>query len=309
MTSVTEWRAAGSFFEHRGHRIFWREANNSGAPTLLLIHGFPTASWDWEKIWPDLVARYHVLTLDMIGFGFSDKPYAYDYRIMDQADICDEFLRMRGVKEYHLFSHDYGDTVACELIARDLEDVQRPKLLSVGFLNGGLFPETHHRTFSQSLLLSPIGPLVALMTSKERMTKSMREVFGKYLPPDEETIDSIWALIKNNHGERIMHKLIHYIPERIEYRERWVGGMQKTTVPLKLIDGRVDPISGAHMAAHYRELIPNANVTELAEVGHYPQVQAPKQVLDAYLGFRDEIARSPSPSRDPTQGVQSWNSE
>jgi pimeloyl-ACP methyl ester carboxylesterase len=291
MTSVTEWRAAGSFFEHKGHRIFWREAGDSGAPTLLLIHGFPTASWDWEKVWPDLVARYRVLTLDMIGFGFSDKPYSYNYSIMDQADIYDEFLVMRGVKEYHLFSHDYGDTVACELIARDLENAHRPKLLSVAFLNGGLFPETHHRIFFQSLLLSPIGPLVSLMTTKKAMTQNMREVFGEYLPPDQETTDSIWALIKNNHGDRIMHKLIHYIPERIEHRERWVGGIQKTTVPVKLIDGRVDPISGAHMVVHYRELIPNANVTELPEVGHYPQVQAPGQVLKAYLEFRGAQGR------------------
>jgi pimeloyl-ACP methyl ester carboxylesterase len=292
MTSVAEWRAAGSFFEHRGHRIFWREADKSAAPVLLLIHGFPTASWDWDKIWPELSGRYHLLTLDMIGFGFSDKPYRYDYRIMDQADIYDEFLTMKGVREYHLFAHDYGDTVASELIARDLENTRRPKLRSVGFLNGGLFPETHHRIFFQSLLLSPIGPLLSLTTTKNGMTEHMREVFGKYLPPDQETMDSIWALIKNNHGERIMHKLIHYIPERIEYRERWVGGIQKTTVPVKLIDGRVDPISGAHMAAHYREVIPNANVTELAEAGHYPQVQAPKEVLKAYLEFRDQIAKS-----------------
>jgi pimeloyl-ACP methyl ester carboxylesterase len=176
MTSVTEWRAAGSFFEHKGHRNFWREAGNSNTPTLLLIHGFPTASWDWEKIWSDLVARYHVITLDMIGFGFSDKPYSYAYSIINKADIYDEFLNLRG--------------------------------------------------------------------------------------------------------------LIHYIPERIENRERWgVGGIQKTTVPVKLIDGRVDPISGAHMVAHYRELIPNANVTELAEVGHYPQVQAPGQVLGSLPRF------------------------
>jgi hypothetical protein len=61
------------------------------------------------------------------------------------------------------------------------------------------------------------------MTTKKSMTDHMREVFGKYLPPHQETVDSIWALIKNNHGDRIMHKLIHYIPERIENRERWVG--------------------------------------------------------------------------------------
>jgi pimeloyl-ACP methyl ester carboxylesterase len=291
MTSLAEWRASGSFFEHKGHRIFWCESGNSAAPALLLIHGFPTASSDWGRLWPDLADHYHVLTLDMIGFGFSDKPYSYDYRIMDQADVCDELLRMKAVREYAVFAHDYGVSVAAELIARDLESTARPKLLSVALLNGGLFPETHRRVFLQSLLLSPLGPLVSLLSSKETLSKNMRNLFGKYYPPDQETLDDMWAVIKTNHGERIMHKLIRYIPDRIEHRERWVGAVQETTVPVKLIDGMLDPVSGAHMVVHYRKLISNANVTELPQAGHYPHVQMPRQVLQAYRDFRERIGQ------------------
>jgi hypothetical protein len=57
-----------------------------------------------------------------------------------------------------------------------------------------------------------------------------------------------------------------------------------------LIDGMIDPISGAHMVSHFRELLPEASVTELKEIGHYPQVQAPREVLAAYLSFREEVA-------------------
>ncbi|MBV8667071.1 MAG: alpha/beta hydrolase [Burkholderiaceae bacterium] len=286
MTPISEWLAAGSFFDYKGHQIFWREAGRPENPVLLLVHGFPTASWDWESIWDDLSSHYRVITLDMIGFGFSDKPYVYDYRIMDQADLCDAFLKRMGVKSYHLLAHDYGVTVAQELIARDIDHGQRPTLLSVGLLNGGLFPETHRRLRSQSLLLSPIGPLLSRLTSKKAIAKNMEKIFGPHAPPDKATIDAFWELMRAKRGKRILHKLIQYIPDRIAHRERWVGALQRTPRPVKLINGLVDPVSGAHMVRRYRELVGDPDVTELPQIGHYPQVQAPREVLDAYLDFQ-----------------------
>jgi pimeloyl-ACP methyl ester carboxylesterase len=87
-----------------------------------------------------------------------------------------------------------------------------------------------------------------------------------------------------------MHKLINYIPERIEHRERWVGALQTTKVPLKLIVGPVDPISGSHMDSRYLELVPRPDVLELPGVGHYPQVEAPDAVTNRYFEFRDQLA-------------------
>jgi pimeloyl-ACP methyl ester carboxylesterase len=195
--STNAWKTKGNYFTHRDHNIFWRE----DAPALLLIHGFPTASWDWLHIWPDLLRRYRLLTLDMIGFGYSDKPRAYTYSIVDQADIYDRFLAMRGVNEFHILAHDYGDSVAQELLARETERADRPKLRSVCLLNGGLFPETHRRVRIQSLLLSPIGPLVSLLTTKRKLSENMIAVFGKQYPPDTETLDSMWDMLREQHGE------------------------------------------------------------------------------------------------------------
>jgi pimeloyl-ACP methyl ester carboxylesterase len=131
------------------------------AEALLLIHGFPTASWDWEALWPVLTAHLRVYALDTIGFGLSEKPRHYDCSLMDQADLFESFLSSTGVASYHVLAHDYGDSVAQELLVRQMEPGVRPRLQSIAFLNGGLFPETHRPVLMQRLLISPLGPLVA----------------------------------------------------------------------------------------------------------------------------------------------------
>jgi pimeloyl-ACP methyl ester carboxylesterase len=289
MVSLADWRAGGRAFAYRGHEIFIRSGGPRDAQPLLLVHGFPTASWDWEAVWPSLTSRYRVLTLDLLGFGFSAKPRRYDYALVDQAQLCEEYLRAEGVREYHVLAHDYGDSVAQELLARQTDPGERPRLQSVAFLNGGLFPEEHRPVLLQKLLLSPIGPLVARSASRHALASSLRRIFGPESQPGDELVDAFWTLMQHGEGASVMHRLIRYIPERRRRRERWVRAMQATSLPLKLIDGLLDPISGAHMVARYRQLIPNADVTELPRIGHYPQVEAPQAVLAAYLEFRERI--------------------
>jgi pimeloyl-ACP methyl ester carboxylesterase len=288
-TTLADWSDAGDEFWHRGHSIFVRRDGRPGAQPLLLIHGFPTASWDWQAVWPALAARYRLYAPDLIGFGFSAKPRRYDYSLLDQADLCEAWLHSEGVREYHVLAHDYGDSVAQELLARQDEAGERPRLRSVAFLNGGLFPETHRPVLLQKLLLSPIGPVFAHLASRASLASSLRRIFGPDTPPDDSLVDGFWELLQYNEGQGVMHRLIRYIPERRRQRERWLRAMQDTTIPLKLIDGSLDPVSGAHMAARYRELIAGADVTELARIGHYPQVEAPDAVLRAYLEFRERI--------------------
>ena len=74
------WLAAGSAFDFRGHRVFYRREGSG--PALVLVHGYPTSSWDWAKIWAPLAARFDVIAPDMLGFGFSAKPRGHRYRIV-----------------------------------------------------------------------------------------------------------------------------------------------------------------------------------------------------------------------------------
>ena len=106
----------------------------------------PTSSWDWQPIWETLSDKYRLIAVDMLGFGFSDKPDNKLYSIHLQADLVEALIEARQLKQFHVLAHDYGDTVAQELLARQLEGSGSGEWLSCCFLNGGLFPETHHCT-------------------------------------------------------------------------------------------------------------------------------------------------------------------
>lgn len=284
--TLEQWKAKGSYFNFKGHNLF--TIDEGKGPALLLIHGFPTASHDWWQMWPQLVAHYRVLTLDMLGFGFSDKPKKHVYSIVEQAEIIVSFLSRSSVKSVKVLSHDYGDSVAQELLARHNEDgLGAIKIESVCFLNGGLFPEMHRPLLIQKLLMSPLGSTISKLFTRKKLAKNFRKIFGPNTQPTEEELDMYWELITTNGGNKISHLLIRYMADRKVHRNRWVNAITNSKVPLRLINGVLDPISGQHLADRYREQVPNADVIELSEIGHFPLIEAPELVLKHYLEFLD----------------------
>lgn len=156
MITLSEWKEQGQFETINDQQIFTRQGGDKNSPVLLLIHGYPSASWDWEGMWKALTECYYVITLDMLGFGLSAKPKNARYLITEQADIFHSYLKKLNISHYHILAHDYGDTVAQEMLARqvtvnDSADQDRPRIDSVCFLNGGLFPETHKPLLIQKL--------------------------------------------------------------------------------------------------------------------------------------------------------------
>lgn len=286
-----QWKAMGSTIRLQGHSIFvvdsGSHSDQSQLPCIILLHGYPTSSWDWEALWPMLITNFRLIALDLLGFGFSDKPYPYHYRIHEQADIVEALVDKLDLTQYHVLAHDYGDTVAQELLARQNER-ETPQWLSLCMLNGGLFPETHRARPVQKLLASPIGSFVTRHMGKESIHKSMSKIFGPNSQPNDELIEGYWEVINFNNGRRTLHKLIDYMKQRRQNRERWVGALEQNRIPIGLINGSADPVSGAHMVARYKEAVgAPLMIISLADIGHYPQWEAPHQVHKAYLQFLD----------------------
>lgn len=287
--NLENWKNTGQYFNHQGNKIFFQSTINSNhnhssqdsKPTLLLIHGFPTSSWDWHKIWFDLSTHYDLIALDMLGFGFSDKPIDARYLIKDQADIQEALLQHLNINNYHILAHDYGDTVTQELLARNSHS--NPRISSVIFLNGGLFPETHRPLFIQKLLISPMGFLLCHLMTKKKFKASLQSICNQPLNDDE--LKAFWQQIKFNNGHKVFNKLIRYMRERKIHRARWLQALKNGSIPMALINGSSDPISGSHMVARYRELIRHEHIYEIPEAGHYPQIETPQQVLEAILSF------------------------
>jgi len=290
MIPINEWREQRQSFSVGQYRLaYWAMEETNTKPTLLLIHGYPTSSWDWSPIWSALGKQFQCVAVDMLGFGLSDKPRNIRYSILQQADIQEALLKHLGLSNAHIFTHDYGNSVGQELLARSQEKSLNFAINSMCFLNGGLFPEQHRARPIQKLGLTPLGWVLGLMMTPTRFRKTFDKIFGPDTKASDEEIAGHWEMISENGGRGVLHKLLNYIPERIEHRERWVGALKKTRSPLRLIDGGFDPVSGEHLYHYYKEQVPEADAILFPDIGHYPHTEAPEKVLTAFLDFHKAV--------------------
>ncbi len=290
MLTLDEWKRKGKYFDHEGLPIFYRQSERT-ADALLCLHGFPTASFDYNKIWDPLAERFNVIAPDLIGYGFSAKPYDLDYTTFAQADVVEGLLSHLRVDRIHILAHDYGNTITQELLARDLEGRLGFSIMSICFLNGALFPETHRPILAQKLLIGPIGKYFGRFIPDGRFAAGLSSIFGHETKPSEADLKDYLLLFKHNNGKRIAHKLIRYMRERKIYRDRWVGPLQKMRQPFLFINGSSDPVSGKHLVDRFREVVPHkTNIVELPAIGHFPHVEAPETVLDHFLAFHNDIS-------------------
>ncbi|WP_074998971.1 alpha/beta fold hydrolase [Streptomyces qinglanensis] len=104
----------------RGHRLFYREAGPREAPTLVLLHGFPTSSRMFRHLIPALADRFHVIAPDHLGFGNSDAPPvdAFTYTFDSLTDLTEALLAQLGVTRYAVYVQDYGAPIGWRLALR-----------------------------------------------------------------------------------------------------------------------------------------------------------------------------------------------
>ena len=278
------WRESGNYFDYGSFPVFYRAAGASEEVTLCL-HGFPTSSHDYHKIWDALAEKFSVLAFDMIGYGFSAKPSAFDYTTYAQVDVLQALLEHLKIKRVHILAHDYGNTITQELLARAEENRLNFSIETICLLNGALFPETHRPITAQKILISPLGFIFGRLISDARFKKSLATIFGEKTQPNEEELDEFLEVFKFNGGRKIAHKLIRYMTERQTNRERWVGALQRTKVPLRFINGLADKVSGAHLVKRFRETMPHTDIIELKDIGHFPHFEVPEVILKNFFEF------------------------
>ncbi|MGH9554762.1 MAG: alpha/beta fold hydrolase [Terriglobales bacterium] len=266
----------------RAWSIFCHVAGNG--PWLTLLHGFPTCSWDWAQMVPLLEPHRRLLLFDFLGFGDSDKPYRHNYSLLEQADIVEALWRRFGVERTEVVAHDYGVTVAQELLARKSACKLATRVESVTLLNGGVYPGLHRPLRIQRMLAAPVlGPIVNLLVSERTFRRNFRAIFSREHPVSEVEMAEHWKAIARRDGVRNYHRLIGYMHERMAHRERWTGAMESSSVPLRFLWGMQDPVAGAPMAAHIRQRMPQAEFVALEDVGHYPQIEVPQIVAQKIL--------------------------
>jgi pimeloyl-ACP methyl ester carboxylesterase len=126
--------------------------------------------------------------------------------------------------------------------------------------------------------------------SRRLVEPTINEMFGPRTKPTRHMLEQFHQILEYNDGKKVLHKVGRFVTDRYTHRNRWVRAMRETAVPMRLIDGPIDPNSGRHMAQRYSEVISNPDVVMLDDaIGHWPQLEAPDAVLEHFLAHIDRV--------------------
>ncbi|MDH3644842.1 MAG: alpha/beta hydrolase, partial [Gammaproteobacteria bacterium] len=291
--NADEWRASGAYHTVYGRTFFAIDTGSDDSadddkPTLVLLHGYPTSSHDYYRVLPELAAHYRIIVHDHLGFGLSDKPTDYSYGLHEQTDFAVLLWQQLGVRSAHLFAHDYGTSVATELLARWNRGFRPVTLESITLCNGSVHIELARLRLIQKLLRNEtLGPAVARLSSRRVFNRNMRQLWHDPAKLSQADLDIMWELLTRDGGKAVLPRITQYLRDRVRYWHRWVGALQQSRLPLNFLWGAEDPITGRDVAELHHAEAPASSLTVLDDVGHYPMLEAPRRWTDALLVMLD----------------------
>lgn len=289
--NLNKWHQKGSYLTYKNeHKIFYisekLQSSSKKTTTLLFLHGFPSSSFDYAKIWSQFSDKHNeqndinqLVTFDYLGYGFSSKPLNYEYTIFDMADMVDRLLLHLNVHSVVLVAHDVGDTVAQELIRRDnLNNQNNFKISKCILMNGGIMTDIYKPIASQYLMRTKY--LNNLISSNylfrfNFFKNSFSQIFGSLNQPNSTELYDFYLGIRFNNGNKVLPLTINYMSEREQFGNVWYDALNETNIPVLFIYGPADPINPrSTFPQKLRSDLPRVKLSILSElIGHYPQFE------------------------------------
>lgn len=281
--NANAWKNEGQMISVFNRNLFVIDRGKS-TKTLVILHGYPTSSFDYYKVLPELSKHYRVVIHDHLGFGFSDKPLDYSYSLIEQADMALALWKKLKLNNITLLAHDYGTSVATEIIARHHHKQIDLKIEKLILCNGSIHIEYSKLRTIQKLLKHKItGKYVAQLTNFTIFKKNMRNIYWDRHSVSDEELAEMWAQLEYNDGKKVIHLLSNYINERYYFWHRWVGALKETQIPTQLIWAKNDPIAVVKIGELLHEEIPNSSIHWMENCGHFLMLEKPNEWLQLVI--------------------------
>ena len=269
-----------------GHQLFYRYRPGDSDVFISFLHGYPTSSLDYAHLLDQIPEEYHVIAHDHLGFGASDKPTAHNYLISDQADFACELYNALGARNIHIVAHDYGTSVATEIIARNNEKQIDFNIKTMTLCNGSMLIDMAKLRIIQRLLKSRwTGNLVAHLSSGSTFHRNMKNIFYDKSLYHRDKMQPHWELLISGNGRNVLPKITRYIDQRYTFYSRWIGALQASELPFHILWAENDPVAVLDMASALDEMISDSELTTIQECGRYPMIEKSEEWLDAVLNY------------------------
>ena len=280
MTSK-KWEKLGKYtkvFDRIIFMIDYENQSDSKKETLVILHGYPTSSYDYHKVLPQLAKKYRVILHDHLGFGFSEKPLDFSYSLIEQADIALQLWKQLSLKKVVLLAHDYGTSVCTEIIARHNKQQINLQIDKLILSNGSIHIEfSKLRTIQKLLKNKYTGKWVAKLTNYPIFKKNMRNVYFDKTKVTDKELKEMWLQLEYNNGRNVIHLLSNYINERYYFWHRWVGALKETSINTTIIWAENDPIAIPKIAELLHKEISDNKIFWMKNCGHFLMLEQPKE--------------------------------
>jgi pimeloyl-ACP methyl ester carboxylesterase len=257
--------------EVRGLKIFYREAGDKNAPTIVLLHGFPTSSFMFRNLIPQLAERNHVIAPDYPGFGYSDAPSVdrFEYTFDNLASVIEEFLLKKlALKKFSIYVQDYGAPIGYRIASANPDVISK-----IVVQNGNAYVEGIGPAFDPmkpfwkertSETEAPVRKLLTLDTTKFQYLHGAKN--PSKISPDTYTLDQ--ALLDRPGNNDIQLNLLHNYQTNPPKYPGWHEYFKKSQPPMLIVWGQNDPFFTVEGAKAYQSDLPKAEL-HLLDTGHF----------------------------------------
>lgn len=282
--SSLDWQNKGFLVPVFDKNIFTIDIGENHENCIVLLHGYLSSSYDYYKILPELSKHHRVILLDFIGFGFSDKPENKYLTIIEQTDYVLELWRLLKLRDFTLITHDYGNLITKEILARQYSLNSDIEIKKIFFCNGDVpVDHTNYLDIHKFYRDDASKKMISMLTSFGIYKKIMKEVFYDDTNITDQELAEMWYQLEYNNGRDIINFIYHYVRERKIFWNRWTNALKATTIPIELIWGKEDKITEVCVSNLKEEKIASSNISWIENCGHFPMLEKPKEWLDIVL--------------------------
>ena len=256
--------------EVEGINIFYREAGQSDKPTLVLFHGFPSASHMFRDLMPMLEADFHMIAPDYPGFGQSDAPDRSDflYTFDHIADVMDAFLEQMGVNQFYMYVFDYGAPIGFRIAIKHPE-----RVLGIISQNGNVYQEGLGKKWAAraEYWRNPTPEL----REQYKSAFAPETVIGQYtdgtkegaVSPDGYSLDLYYSQVISDYAEKQSDLIFDY-QNNVKLYPAFQKYLQTFKPPLLAVWGKNDPSFIPAGAEAFQRDVPDAEI-HLVDSGHF----------------------------------------
>jgi pimeloyl-ACP methyl ester carboxylesterase len=269
-----------------GLKIFYRSAGNPDAPTILLLHGFPSASHMFRNLIPELAERYHVVAPDLPGFGMTEQPArdAFDYTFENIANVIDRFTEVLGLAKFAVYVFDYGAPVGFRLAVKHPE-----RISAIVTQNGNTYLEGVSDAFApvQAYWKEPtranrdaLRGFLAPQTTLFQYTHGVAD--PSLVSPDGRNLDDFY-LARPGNAEIQLDLLLNY-QSNVALYDTIQAYLRQHQPPVLAVWGKNDPFFIPPGAEAFKRDVPSAEV-RFVDSGHFALETHAREIGAAMRAF------------------------